>query len=98
MVGGFLFAFYASFENYELNFSHEGNEVFRQRVRYWGDLGRIGRAGSIYMSQQVAPPDPEPSTEVRLLDSEWEIVLRSLREQENDLDAVQIADKIEEAM
>lgn len=86
----------ASFENYELNFSHEGNEVFRQRARYWGGLGRLGRAGSIYVSQQAAPPDPEPSTEVRLLDSEWEIVMRILREQEDDLDAIQIADKIGE--
>lgn len=88
----------ASFENYELNFSHEGNEVFRQRVTYLSGLGRIGRAGGIYASQQVAPPDPEPSTEVRLLDADWEIVLRILRDQEDDLDAIQIADKIEESL
>ena len=85
----------ASFENYELNFSHDGNEVFRQRVTYLSGLGRIGRAGSIYASQVDSPPDPEPSTEVRLYDWQWRRIVEILRDSTEE-DAEDLADTIEE--
>lgn len=85
----------ASFENYELNFSSDGSEIFRERVRYLGGLGRLGRSGSIYVSQLSRPPEPEPSTEIRMYNTEWEAVVRILRQQEDDLEAIELADKIE---
>lgn len=86
----------ASFENYELNFSSDGSEVFRQRVRYLGGLDRLGRAGGIYVSQLQSPPNPEPSTQVRLYNWEWEKVLEIIDQDYCDEDLERIVSRIRE--
>lgn len=87
----------ASFENYELNFSSDGSEIFRHRVRYLGGLGYLGRAGERYSGEYMSPPDPEPSTEIKMYDWQWRRVVEILNDSAEE-DAVDLADTIEEAL
>lgn len=88
----------ACFENYELNFGDNGSDYFRQRVRVLSDMGRLGRSSQRYQSEYLSMPDPEPTTKIEMLDKDWETLLGILDEQEDNLDAVQIADKIREQL
>lgn len=85
----------ASFENYELNFSSDGSEIFRERVRYLGGLGRLGRSAERHHHEYLAKETQAPSTEIRLYDSQWNKIIEVLRDQHGDTEAEAIADEIE---